>query len=82
MEKNTVDRAGWIPKATNTLSKYVIVIAFPLHQWLHELTSVFRYTKFACFGNVYDSFSRYCTVCLIRKFQENDFVLDNGKCAL
>jgi len=25
-------------------------------------------------------FSGYCTVCLIRKIQERDFVLDNGKC--
>jgi len=26
--------ACWIPKATNTHSKYIIVIAFPLQQWL------------------------------------------------
>jgi hypothetical protein len=26
----------WIPKATNTHSEYVIIIAFPLQQWLHE----------------------------------------------
>jgi hypothetical protein len=26
----------WIPKATNTRSEYVILIAFPLQQWLHE----------------------------------------------
>jgi hypothetical protein len=25
--------ACWIPKATNTYSEYVIVIAFPLLQW-------------------------------------------------
>jgi len=25
-----------IPKAANTLSKYVIITAFPLQQWLHE----------------------------------------------
>jgi hypothetical protein len=30
----------WIPKATNTHSEYVIVIAFPLQQWLHESSSV------------------------------------------
>jgi hypothetical protein len=28
--------ACWIPKATNTHSEYVIRIAFPLQQWLHE----------------------------------------------
>jgi len=26
----------WIPKATNTHSQYVTLIAFPLQQWLHE----------------------------------------------
>jgi len=27
--------ACWIPKATNRFSEYVILIAFPLQQWLH-----------------------------------------------
>ena len=27
--------ACWIPKATNTHSEYVILITFPLQQWLH-----------------------------------------------
>jgi len=33
-----------IPKATNTHSEYVIIIAFPLQQWLRERASVLRYT--------------------------------------
>ena len=32
--------ACWIPKATNTHSKYVIIIAFTLQQWLHEHISM------------------------------------------
>jgi hypothetical protein len=28
--------ACWIPKATNTRSECVILIAFPQQQWLHE----------------------------------------------
>ena len=32
--------ACWISKATNTCSKYVILIAFPLEQWLRECTSL------------------------------------------
>jgi hypothetical protein len=28
--------ACWIPKATNTQSEYIILIAFPLQQWLHD----------------------------------------------
>jgi hypothetical protein len=34
--------ACWIPKA------YVILIAFPLLQWLHECSSILRYTYIAC----------------------------------
>jgi hypothetical protein len=40
--------ASWIPKATDTHSEYVILIAFPLQQWLHERASVLRYTQVAC----------------------------------
>jgi len=32
--------ACWITKATNIHSEYVIHIAFPLQQWLHERASV------------------------------------------
>jgi hypothetical protein len=50
----------WIPKATNTISKYVIIIDFPLQQWLHECASVLRNTylaSFRTFGfNYYSSF--------------------------
>ena len=31
--------ACWIPKATNTHSEYVILIAFPLQQWLDDRAS-------------------------------------------
>jgi len=37
-----------MPKATNTLSEYVILIAFPLQQWLHERDSMLRHTYTAC----------------------------------
>ena len=37
-----------IPKATNTHSEYVILIAFPLQQWLHKRSSKLRYTYIAC----------------------------------
>ena len=35
------------PKATKTHSKYLILIAFPLQQWLHERNSVVRDTYIA-----------------------------------
>ena len=40
--------ACWIPKATNTHSEYVILIAFPLQQWLHERALQLPYTLIAC----------------------------------
>ena len=40
--------AYWVPKATNTHSQYVLLIAFPLQQWLHERSSMKRYTNIAC----------------------------------
>jgi hypothetical protein len=41
--------ACWAPKAKNTHSQYVILIAFPLQQWLDERASVLRYTYIGCF---------------------------------
>jgi len=38
----------WIPKATNTHSEPIILIAFPLQQWLHEGASMLRSTYNAC----------------------------------
>jgi len=42
--------ACWISKATDTHSEYVIIIiiAFPLQQWLHERASLLRHTYSAC----------------------------------
>jgi hypothetical protein len=41
--------ACWIPKATETHSEYVILIAFPPQQWLHERSSGLRYTHIVLF---------------------------------
>jgi len=40
--------ARWIPKATNTHSEYVTLIALPMQQWLHEHTSILFYTYITC----------------------------------
>jgi hypothetical protein len=37
--------ACWMHKAINTHLECVIVIAFPLQQWLHCRASMFRYTQ-------------------------------------
>ena len=38
-----------VPQATTTHSEYVILIAIPLQQWLHERASIFLYTYIFCF---------------------------------
>ena len=40
--------AFWILKSTNAYSEYVIINAIPVQQWLHERTSVLRYTCIDC----------------------------------
>jgi len=41
--------AGWILKATNTHSEYVILINFRQKQWLNESAPVLRSTYIACY---------------------------------
>jgi len=60
MWKNTIERgrpqmtiwrmriARWIPKATNTHSDYVILIALLQQKWLYESISMLRYTYIVC----------------------------------
>jgi len=38
-----IRNACWITKATDTPSEYVILIAFPLKQWLHTHDSMLHY---------------------------------------
>ena len=48
-DDNITRRMGivaWLPKATNTHSEYVILVAFLLQQWLWA--SLLRYTYIAC----------------------------------
>jgi hypothetical protein len=40
--------ACWIPKATKTHPKYVILIAFPPQKWWHERAWMLRYTYISC----------------------------------
>ena len=42
----------WLPQARNTLSEYVIFMAFPMQQWLHEQVSELRYIDTACLGTI------------------------------
>jgi hypothetical protein len=38
----------WIPKAADTNSEYVILIAFPLQQWLHERVTLLYARCLSC----------------------------------
>ena len=38
----------WIPKAANTNSEYVILIASPLQQWLHECATMLCHRHAVC----------------------------------
>ena len=44
--------ACWIPEAKNTHTGCVILITFPLQQWLHYRASMLRDTYVACPVNV------------------------------
>ena len=51
-QHNTPHLHARIPKATNSHSEYVILIAFPLQQRLQELASGLRYAYIACLVSV------------------------------
>jgi len=40
--------AYWIPKASDTLSEFVTLSAFPLQRWLQNRDSLLRYTYTVC----------------------------------
>jgi len=40
--------ACWVTDVTDIHSEYVILTAVPLQQWLHERTSMLRYTYIVC----------------------------------
>jgi hypothetical protein len=52
--------ASWITRATNTHSEYVIFIAFPLQQRLHERASVLRSTCIAVLLNITVHLTQLC----------------------
>jgi hypothetical protein len=52
----------WIPKAMNTHTEHVILIAFTLQLWLHEYISVLGYTYYACFVYFFFLFMGFRTI--------------------
>ena len=44
--------ACWITEVINTGLEYMILIALPLHQWLHKHASILRYTYTACLDSL------------------------------
>ena len=56
----------WLPKATNTHSEHVIIISFPLQQWLHERASLLRYMYIASVGISIMQSSVWCRINYLR----------------
>ena len=52
----------WIPKATDTSSEYVIIVAFLLQQWSLDRDSILRYKYTACLVDKCDILLRCDTV--------------------
>jgi hypothetical protein len=53
--------AFWVPKATDTLSEYLIFIVFPLQQWRHERASLLRYTSIVCLVTISEMSQKWWT---------------------
>jgi len=71
--------ACWIPKATDTQSEYVIIIAFPCNQWLHERASLLRCTYIAVLFTVSFSGSLLCKIQAVG-FRSMQFSRVDGCC--
>ena len=86
MWKNTTERGRpemtkwcmcieyWIPKAKNTHSQYVILISFPLQQWLYECASTLRYSYIACLA------TNMAITSTLQLFRNNFFLPDLTNC--
>ena len=59
--------ACWMIKATNTHSAYVILIAFPPPQWLHEHTSMLRYTYSRSYTVLHTKYRYSCQIWMKRE---------------
>jgi len=80
--------ACWIPKATNTHTGCVILIALPLQQSLHERASLLRHTYIACLVKTSwhlismfpeKNFGSFIPLCW--PVTANSYILpDNGQC--
>jgi hypothetical protein len=62
-----------IPKATNTYSGYVILLIFPLQQWLHESASTLRCKHIVCLAsnikiNEFVDFLMLISPCFVNQF--------------
>jgi len=51
---------SWITKATNIHSEYVLLIGFPLQQWLHERASALYVHCLSCL-TAYERYAKTCT---------------------
>ena len=71
--------ACWIPKATNTRSQYVTLIAFPMQQWLRERTSILGYTDivFISYTSLYYDSGQIVILSILHKYKRNSEAFNN-----
>jgi len=59
----------WIPKATNTFSRYVILITFPLQQWLHECAQYYIIRTLSAFLHIRCTFDTTWHPCVLHSYK-------------
>jgi len=69
----------WIIKAPDTHSEYVILIAFPLQQWLQERASMLHCTFIACLVSKWPEIQQSRWQCSVDARQTQDAVCDCDK---
>ena len=78
--------AYWTPKATNTPSEYVMLIAFPLQQWLQQGTTILRYTYIACIvkyiGKAIYQLNFYCNCCHFKAISSEYSIESQAVCSV
>ena len=68
--------ACWIIKTADTCSEYVIFIAFPLQQWLHDRSSMLRFKYIACLVSKWPQIQQSRWQCSVDARQTQDTVCE------
>jgi len=70
----------WVRTAANTRSEYVVLIDFPLQQWLYDRNSMLRYTYIACL--LYFSYRSAAHVHLNVNVKQTAYIIVYTRCVI